>query len=172
MYISQLVTLASAFLLSSDGSTESGQSSQHVAAVLALFGEPDSTFLAAAHAEGAQIYECRRGTGGDLSWTFREPVATLQRGGKTVGIHSRGPRWAFEGGEVLHAKPITSLPPIASSDIPWLLLKVSGHEGEGPLRSARLILRVATQGGALTGSCLQEAKLRSVSYSADYIFVE
>ena len=29
------------------------------------------------HAEGAQIYECKLGNDGKLTWVFREPIATL-----------------------------------------------------------------------------------------------
>ena len=52
------------------------------------------------HAEGAQIYECKASTSGQMSWQFREPIAVLVRDGVTVGRHYQGPTWEIEGGSV------------------------------------------------------------------------
>jgi hypothetical protein len=39
---------------------------------------PDEAIVVTLHAQGAQIYECKAAGGeGKLSWTFREPIATL-----------------------------------------------------------------------------------------------
>src|SRR5215210_3034355 len=58
------------------------------------------------HAEGAQIYECKAGTGGDagLTWQFREPIASLFRDGKTIGRHYAGPTWEDADGSAIVAK--------------------------------------------------------------------
>ena len=40
---------------------------------------PGETAILKLHAEGAQVYECKSGTDGVLTWTFREPIATLFR---------------------------------------------------------------------------------------------
>ena len=38
---------------------------------------PGETILLTAHAEGAQVYECKAGSDGKPAWAFREPIATL-----------------------------------------------------------------------------------------------
>lgn len=38
---------------------------------------PGETAILKLHAEGAQVYECKSGTDGTLTWAFREPIATL-----------------------------------------------------------------------------------------------
>ncbi len=48
---------------------------------------PGQTIVLSTHAEGAQVYECKAGPDGKLSWLFREPIATLMSDGKTVGRH-------------------------------------------------------------------------------------
>jgi len=53
----------------------------------AAIAAPDEVAIATFHAEGAQLYECRRGTRDKLVWQFREPVATLMLDGKTIGTH-------------------------------------------------------------------------------------
>jgi hypothetical protein len=52
---------------------------------------PGQTVVLSTHAEGAQVYECKAGPDGKLSWLFREPIATLMADGKTVGRHYAGP---------------------------------------------------------------------------------
>jgi hypothetical protein len=47
----------------------------------------DAAPLVTLHAEGAQIYECKTGSDGKLTWTFREPIASLMLDGRTVGRH-------------------------------------------------------------------------------------
>ena len=37
---------------------------------------PGQTLVLTAHAEGAQIYECKADAKGNLAWVFREPIAT------------------------------------------------------------------------------------------------
>jgi hypothetical protein len=53
------------------------------------------------HAEGAQIYECKADAGGQLTWQFREPVASLFLNGATVGRHYAGPTWESGGSAVV-----------------------------------------------------------------------
>src|SRR5436190_108544 len=59
----------------------------------AIVAPPGETALAAFHAEGAQVYECKAGNDSKLAWNFREPIATLLLDGKTVGRHYAGPSW-------------------------------------------------------------------------------
>ena len=57
------------------------------------------------HAEGAQVYECKAGADGKSAWVFREPIATLLVGGKTVGRHYAGPNWEYSDGSSVVGKP-------------------------------------------------------------------
>jgi hypothetical protein len=68
---------------------------------LAARGE---TAIVTYHAEGAQIYECKADGDGKLSWVFREPIATLLLGGKTVGRHYTGPTWELTDGSAVTAQ--------------------------------------------------------------------
>jgi hypothetical protein len=62
---------------------------------------PGETVVLSVHAEGAQVYECKAGTDGKLSWLFREPIATLMADGKTVGRHYAGPNWESADGSAV-----------------------------------------------------------------------
>jgi hypothetical protein len=123
-----------------------------------------------AHGEGAQIYECKAGASGSLVWTFREPIASLIVDGKTVGHHYAGPHWALADGSSIQGKVSATVPGATPTDIPQLKLDVIAHQGTGALDQATLVYRVRTQGGTLSGLCSHAGALRSVSYSADYLF--
>jgi hypothetical protein len=64
------------------------------------------TEVARVRAEGAQIYECKAGSDGALTWQFREPIATLITDGKTIGRHYAGPNWELIDGSAVSAKPM------------------------------------------------------------------
>ena len=123
------------------------------------------------HGVGVQIYECKRSADGRLMWTFREPLATLIHDGRTFGRHYAGPFWAFNGGEAIRGEILASAPGATAGDIPLLKLAVVYHQGEGLLQTAKLVLRLNTQGGVLTGACTSLGALRSEPYSADYVFL-
>jgi hypothetical protein len=125
----------------------------------------------AAHAEGAQIYECAADQAGKLKWTFREPIASLIVDGKTVGRHSAGPQWELDDGSVVHGKVAGKSPGSGAADIAWLKLDASSHQGRGALSDVETIQRIHTHGGALDGECETAGAFRSVAYSADYIFL-
>jgi hypothetical protein len=124
------------------------------------------------HAAGGQIYECKAAeTGGQLSWQFREPVASLFQDGKTVGLHYAGPKW--EIGESLIAAKVSARAPAANDkDIPWLKLEVTTEADDGPLRGVTTVQRINTAGGVLEGACDKGGDLRAASYSADYVFLK
>ena len=66
---------------------------------------PGETLVALVHAQGAQVYECKAGASGQLTWQFREPVATLlDESGKTVGRHYAGPHWELADGSVVRPR--------------------------------------------------------------------
>ncbi|WP_338690762.1 DUF3455 domain-containing protein [Bradyrhizobium sp. 26S5] len=132
---------------------------------------PDETAVLTVHAEGAQVYECKPVTDGKLAWSFREPIATLIAGGRTVGRHYAGPNWEHVDGSAVTARTAGSAPGATASDIPWLKLEVIAHRGNGVLTSVATVQRINTSGGALDGACDKVGALRSAPYSADYVFL-
>src|SRR6266550_7402872 len=78
---------------------------------------PDETVVLTLHAEGAQIYECKAGADGKLAWAFREPIATLLAGGKTIGRHYAGPNWEHADGSAVTGKAAGNAPGATANDI-------------------------------------------------------
>jgi hypothetical protein len=132
---------------------------------------PGETPLLSVHAEGAQIYECAQDATGKLAWRLREPIATLLREGKTIGRHYAGPEWRLDDGSGVQGKLEAKAPGATPSDIPWLKLAAVAHTGHGDLEQVTTIQRIDTHGGALDGECATAGALRSVAYSADYVFL-
>jgi uncharacterized protein DUF3455 len=142
-------------------------SAQMPSAIAASDAKPVVTL----HAEGAQIYECKTADDGKLAWTFREPIATLILGGKTVGRHYAGPNWEYVDGSAVQAKAAGNAPGATANDVPWLKLDVVGRRGAGVLANVDIVQRINTSGGNLRGPCEQAGALRSAPYSADYVFL-
>ena len=132
---------------------------------------PGETTVLTVHAEGAQVYECKIGGDGKPGWAFREPIATLLLDGKTVGRHYAGPSWEHSDGSAVVGKVAASAPGATPGDIPWLKLDVVSHRGTGILNGVTTVLRIDTHGGKLDGACDKAGALRSVPYSADYVFL-
>jgi hypothetical protein len=139
-------------------------------AISASFDPAAHSTILAAHAEGAQIYECKAGASGALTWTFREPIASLIVDGKTIGRHHAGPHWALADGSIDQGKLAATVPGATATDIPLLKLEVVAHERAGALHQATLVYRVGTHGGVLSGPCSILGSFRSISYTADYLF--
>ena len=123
------------------------------------------------HAVGEQVFECKAGSDGADAWTFREPIATLVQDNKTVGRHYAGPNWDVSGGGV-SGKLVASAPSATPDSIPQLELRVADRRGAGPLNDAQWVLRLHTEGGALTGACASAGALKGVPYTADYLFLK
>jgi Protein of unknown function (DUF3455) len=132
---------------------------------------PGETVVLTAHAEGAQVYECKAGADGKLSWAFREPIATLMADGKTVGRHYAGPNWEHSDGSAVVGKAIGNAPGTTASDIAWLKLDVISKRGSGVLSGVTTVQRINTKGGKLEGACEDAGTYRSAPYSADYVFL-
>ncbi|HEX7925934.1 MAG TPA: DUF3455 domain-containing protein [Bradyrhizobium sp.] len=132
---------------------------------------PGETTVLTVHAEGAQVYECKPVTDGKLAWSFREPIATLVAGGKTVGRHYAGPNWEDADGSAVIARTTGDVPGASASDIPWLKLEVISRRGEGVLTGVTTVQRINTSGGQITGACDKAGLLKSAPYSADYVFL-
>src|SRR5271154_3743060 len=131
----------------------------------------DATLVVTLHAVGAQLYECKTGSDRKLAWDFREPIATLILDGQTVGRHYTGPTWEHMGGSAVTGKFLASAPGATANDIAWLKLEVASRRGKGMLADVDIVQRINTSGGVIKGDCDQVGALRSVPYSADYVFL-
>ena len=122
------------------------------------------------HAQGAQVYECKVGASGKLAWYFREPIATLLVGGRTVGRHYAGPNWELDDGSAITGKVLGSTPGATPKDIPLLKLEVVARHGAGGLADVTTIERINTKDGVAEGPCQTAGAFLSMPYSADYAF--
>ena len=132
---------------------------------------PGESVVLTAHAEGAQIYECKAGPDGKLAWAFREPIATLLVDGKTIGRHYAGPNWEDSDGSAVVGKVAASAPGTTPNDITWLKLEVIAKRGSGILGDVTTVQRINTKGGTLNGACEPAGATRAAPYSADYVFL-
>ncbi len=146
-------------------------SSAAVAQVPNEIAAPGESTVVTLHAQGAQ-HECKAASDGKLTWIFREPIAALLLDGKTVGRHYAGPTWEYADGSAVMGKVAANVPAKSASDIPWLKLTVTEHRGDGMLSSVTTVQRINTQGGTSPGNCNAAGSLRSVAYSADYVFLK
>ena len=128
-----------------------------------------------AHAEGAQVYECKAGADGKLAWAFREPIATLLVDGKTVGRHYAGPEL---GTQRRQRRGRQGRRQRARRDrrtiFPWLKLEVASHKGTGQLSpTSRPCSGSTPRAACWKGSCDREkaAAFGILPYSADYVFL-
>ena len=128
--------------------------------------------VATLEAAGAQIYMCAKNAAGSLSWTFREPVATLLEEGKTVGRHFAGPTWEFVDGSRVVGELVSTAPGTTTKDIPWLKLSVKESPKSGLVAGATSVLRINTKGGVFEGACDNEGELHSEPYTATYVFAK
>jgi Protein of unknown function (DUF3455) len=133
---------------------------------------PGETAILKLHAEGAQVYECKNGMDGALTWAFREPIATLFQDGKTVGRHYAGPTWELSDGSAIVGQVAGTSPGSVALDIPWLKLTVTSKRGTGVLSPMTTVQRINTVGGRLTGACYKAGTYESVPYAADYVFLK
>jgi hypothetical protein len=141
-----------------------------VAQIPAAVAAPGGKTIGTFQGVGAQIYECKAGSDGKLVWSFREPIAALIDGRKTIGRHYGSPTWEDVDGSKIVGKAVGNAPGAASEDIPWLKLSVIGHQGHGLLSGVTTVQRLDTHGGALNGGCDKAGDFRSVAYSATYVF--
>lgn len=136
----------------------------------AIAAPPGESLVATVHAVGAQVYECKFDTAGNLIWHFREPIATLLSDGKTVGRHYAGPNWEMADGSAVRGKVAGHAPAATASDIPLLKLEVAMQHGAGQLAGVTTIQRINTKGGVSGKTCDSLGAFLSVPYTADYAF--
>ena len=144
--------------------------SGHAAEVPDAIATPGETLVVRVHAEGAQVYDCKADASGQLVWQFREPIATLIEGGKTVGRHYAGPHWELDDSSIVAAKAVGRAPGATAQDIPLLKLEVTTRRGSGRLTDVTTVQRLDTKGGVAEGRCPSAGAMLSVPYSADYAF--
>ena len=127
-----------------------------------------------AHATGSQIYACQAVADGKFSWTLKGPDAELRdRKDKVIGHHSAGPTWKLTDGSEVTGKAVAHVDALDAESIPWLLVNVVSHAGNGLLSSVTTIQRVHTHGGQPPAegcdAAHRDAEVKS-SYTADYYF--
>ncbi len=127
-----------------------------------------------AHATGSQIYTCQAVADGKFNWTLKAPEAELHdRNDKVIGQHCAGPSWKLKDGSEVTGKAAAKVDALNPESIPWLLVKVVSHAGNGQLSSVTTIQRVHTHGGQPPAdgcdAAHRDAETKS-SYNADYYF--
>jgi hypothetical protein len=150
-------------------STMAAHSAGPLPAAIAVSGE---TAVLTVHAVGMQLYECKPGADGKLTWTFTAPQATLTVDGKVVGHHGAGPSWELDDGSAITGKAVGNAPGASANDIPWLKLEVATHTGSGKLSDVTSVQRINTVGGVLKDSCDRQGAGRGMPYAADYVFLK
>jgi hypothetical protein len=128
-------------------------------------------------ATGSQIYICKAGTDGKLQWTLKAPDAQLHnQQGAVIGSHFAGPTWKDKDGSEVTGKAAAKVDSPDANSVPWLLVTITGHSGEGVLSHVTNIQRINTKGGMPPppGECnaaKQNAEVKS-PYTADYYFYQ
>jgi Protein of unknown function (DUF3455) len=134
------------------------------------------SLLASVAAKGDQIYACQAKTDSpdEFAWTLKAPDAKLlNQQDEQVGKHYGGPSWEMNDGSKIVGELNQKINAPQTNAIPWLLLRVKSHEGEGILSQANWVQRVNTAGGkAPLEGCDRDHKNQEmrVGYSADYYF--
>ena len=104
------------------------------------------------HAKGDQVYTCKSDAG-KFTWMLKAPDAQLfDKDGKPFGKHSAGPSWEASDGSRVTGKAEPSPPSPDPDSIPWLLIKIISHDGNGVLSPATSIQRLHTKGGKAPAS--------------------
>ena len=125
------------------------------------------------HGKGDQIYACKI-DGAKGTWVLKAPEAQLfVEDGKLFGKHFAGPSWQANDGSRITGKAVANAPSPDPDSIPWLLVNVVSHEGNGLLSRITTVQRLNTKGGKApaSGCDAGHAGLEvRAAYSADYLF--
>jgi hypothetical protein len=127
------------------------------------------------HASGSQIYVCQPGADGKLAWNLKAPEAELRDDtGALVGHHFAGPTWKHNDGSEITGKAAARVDSPDPNAIPWLLLSVTAHSGNGVLGRVNSVQRINTKGGlappAAGCTAATQNQQTESSYTADYYF--
>ena len=124
------------------------------------------------HAKGDQVYTCKSDAA-KFTWTLKAPDAQLfDKDGKPFGKHFTGPSWEANDGSRVSGTKLEEVSVDADS-IPWLLIKIISHDGNGVLSPATSIQRLNTKGGKAPASGCDASHAdheARVPYEADYLF--
>jgi len=125
------------------------------------------------HAKGDQIYACKNESA-QFSWILKAPDAQLfDEKEQPFGKHFTGPSWQAKDGSRVTGKAAVAVDSPDAESIPWLLVKVVSHDGNGILSRATTIQRLHTKGGKAPASGCDSDHVNQevrVPYSADYFF--
>jgi hypothetical protein len=125
------------------------------------------------HGKGDQIYTCKM-DGAQLTWVLKAPEAQLStQDEKIFGKHFAGPSWQANDGSRITGKAVANTPSPDPASIPWLLVNVISHDGDGLLSRITTVQRLNTKGGKAPASGCDSAHAGQevrVAYSADYLF--
>lgn len=125
------------------------------------------------HAKGHQIYNCKEDVA-KYMWILKAPDAQLfDKDGKPFGKHFAGPSWEANDGSRVTGKAVANAPSPDADSVPWLLVTVVSHNGEGLLARVTSIQRLNTKGGKAPSSGCDAAHAGQevrVPYTADYLF--
>ena len=140
----------------------------------AIQAPPHEEVILLAHAVGSQIYTCQAGPDGKFIWILKAPAAELMdRKDKVIGSHSAGPAWKLKDGSEVTGKAAAHVDSPDPDSIPWLLVNVVAHSGNGLLTNVTTIQRVHTHGGKPAAKGCDEAHRDAETksgYTADYYF--
>jgi hypothetical protein len=133
----------------------------------------EEQLLVQVHAKGEQVYVCNSDAS-HFAWTLKGPDAQLlDKNGKPFGKHFAGPTWEANDGSRVIGKAIANSPSPDANSIPWLLVTILSHEGNGVLSRVTTVQRVNTKGGKAPESGCEASHVSEevrVPYSADYRF--
>ena len=150
-----------------------GSFAQQTPASTSIDPPSDEKQLVELRGDGVQIYSCVLDKTA-LNWKFQGPDAKLSNAdGSNAGSHYAGPTWKVLDGSEVKGTVIGTKPSPDSGAIPWLLLKVASHAGDGKLKSAEYITRTDTKGGvAPSAGCdaTHKGEQARVPYAATYRF--
>jgi hypothetical protein len=127
------------------------------------------------HATGVQIYVCQAESDQKAAWVLKAPEAELtDASGRKIVHHFAGPSWQHIDGSEVTGKMAAKHDAPKPGAIPWLLVSVTSHTGDGILSQATTIQRINTDGGLppAATSCTASANGQESksNYSADYYF--
>jgi hypothetical protein len=168
-----LLPILSLLSVASPGSAQNGSS---VSIPTELKVPEGQKLVLKVQAIGEQLYVCTQATEpaaqGQWTWTLREPAALLRSDeGRVVGYHIKGPTWTLNDGSQIAGEVQQK---VSSPDgaIPWLLLKVKSHTGDGLMSKVNWIQRLETVEGTAPESCSEAYRQTTlkVPYSAIYEF--
>lgn len=175
-------SLAMAFLLllseSCKKDTTQPASNLPVTVPDALKTSPDEIQVASYYGVGTQNYEAQADPDnpGQAKWVFIEPSANLyDNNGNVVVVHSKGPVWQYVAdGSTVTGIAVANVPsPVASENIPWLLLSNKENGGSGLFTTVNMIQRLDTRGGLAPTTPPSPDMIGTtikIPYSALYVF--